>query len=327
MTMRRTYRDSNASGVALLAALGFLFLFAVLGVAYADYMMTVWSRTQVDAGVLQSRVLARSGAQAAVGRLQDALSKNAVRSVLDGGPGQIEIPVYKPDRNDPSGFSVRENQRATVKIAITDESGKINLNHATPRVLQAVLGVDGETARKIRSSTPVPANPQQGAWFTSVDDLVTRGLMSPEAFARVDKQLVTVYSVADHAEAAAFLNVNAASPAVLAAILDVTPEAAQAIAAKRPFNSMADLAAAAGKDPMTFNLRPAGDPTAGAPPVELGFESRCFRVVSEATVAEVRVDQSEGRKSDSRAEAVVVFGPNGARDITYWSENPQQASS
>lgn len=325
MTMRRTYRESDTSGVALLAALGFLFLFAVLGVAYADYMMTVWGRTQLDAGVVQSRALARSGAQAAIGRLQETLSKNAVRSLLDSGSGQIEIPVYKPDRNDPNGFSARENRRATVKITITDESGKMNLNHATPRALQAILGVDGETARKIRSSTPVPADPQQGAWFTSVDDLVTRGLMSPEAFARVDKQLVTVYSVADQANAAAFLNVNAAPPAVLAAILDVTPEAAQAIAAKRPFNSMADLAAAAGKDPMTFNLRRGGDAAGGAA-VELCFESRCFRVVSEASVAEVRVDQSEGRKSDNRAEAVVVFGPNGARDITYWSETPQQAS-
>jgi type II secretory pathway component PulK len=200
----------------------------------------------------------------------------------------------------------------------------INLNHAPPRVLQAILGVDGDTARKIRSALPA----QEGAggaqrWLASPSDLVSRGLISPAAFAALPKRFVTVYSVADHAQPLGFLNLNAAAPEVLAAVLDIPVDAAKTAASKRPFRSLADVVAAAGKEPASFNYKPPPD----APdtlPKQLSLESRCFRIVSEAALSELRPDGVEIRATHRRVEAVVAFDPDGSPHVTFWSEAPER---
>jgi type II secretory pathway component PulK len=268
--------------------------------------------------------VARGGIEAAIGKIQSALPSGNVADVLSA-PLEYESPLYQFDREPPEKFSPATERRWVTKVTVTDESGKVNLNCAPTRVLQAILGVDGDTARKIRSSLPLPeaAAAAGQSWLTSMDDLVTRGLMSPAAYEAVPKHLVTVYTVADPARPVEFLNVNAAPPRVLAAILDVTFEAAQQAAQKKPFNSLADLSAAAGKDPMTFNIKPASD-APGALPRELSLRSRCFRIESQAELMFRRADGSEESTLRSRAEAVVVFGEGGAVQITYSSEAPQR---
>ena len=315
----------TVSGVALLTALGLLFIFSMLGVAYVGYSTNTLDRSQYDARLVRSRHVARGGIEAAIGKIQSVLPSGNVADVLSA-PFEYESPLYQFDREAPEKFSPATERRWVTKVTVTDESGKVNLNCAPPRVLQAILGVDGDTARKIRSSLPLPEGAAAAAgqsWLTSMDDLVTRGLMSPAAYDAVPKHLVTVYTVADPARPVEFLNVNAAPPRVLAAILDVTFEAAQQAAQKRPFSSLADLSAAAGKDPMTFNIKPASD-APGALPRELSLRSRCFRIESQAELMVRMADGSEESTLGSRAEAVVVFGEGGAVQITYSSEAPQR---
>ena len=305
-------RRSQTSGVALLTAIGLLFVFCMLGMAYVASMEIGLERTAFDLRVMRSRHMAEGGVQAAIGEIQAALKAGKPVSSI---PAVLEIPfpVCRVDRSSPTGFSEHENRRGVAKVAIADESGKVNLKCAPPQVLQAILGVDAPSAQKIRDAAATPGR------VASVDSLATEGFMSLEAAAAVPRQLLTVYSVADPAHPSAWLNVNAAPPEVLAAVLSMPLEAAKAVAAKRPFKSLADLGAAAGRDPASFAIKPAPE-TPTVLPKEFCFESRCFRIISEATLANLGPNGQEYRKTPSRVEAVVVFGPGEIPCITFWNE-------
>jgi type II secretory pathway component PulK len=322
-------RQRAHAGVALLTALGLLFVFSLLGLAYVGYMSTVVDQSNYALRSVRACHIARAGVYAAIGEIQVALEDPAALAKALSTAYELEFPIYTLEQGAPEGFAANAMRNGVARVSIRDESGKINLNHAPPRVLQAALGVDGDTARRIRSGLPIqeaaPAGPGQ-SWMASLDDLVTRGFLTPAAFRVLPKHLLTVYSVADHANPVGFLNVNAAPPEVLAAILDIPPDAAQALAAKRanqPFRDLQELAAAAGKDPATFNFRPAPD-TPSAPPKELGFQSRCFRIVSQATVSDLGPNGQEIHPTRKRVEAVVILSEDGTPQVTFWSEAPEQ---
>jgi len=304
-------RRSEQRGVALLSALALLFLFSLLGVAYVGYMATLADHARYEARAVQTRVMARGGVLTAIRDIETRF----VQGNLKGLPTQYDIvlPVYREDAEAPNGIAASERHRATTTIAISDESGKINLNYAPAPVLARVLKTGPGVAGKIRRSAQAG-----GRRFISVDEVVSRGLIAPNAAGNVDEALVTVYSVADPADPSASLNLNAAPAPVLAAALALTPQAARAVAAQRPFANAAALTAAVGKGPATFNYRPpAGRPGALAP--ELCFKSRCFRIESRASIADLGRDGDERRATQSGIEAVVVFGHDEPR-ITYWSE-------
>ena len=330
--MERSARSKCGNGgVALLTALGLLFIFSAFGMAFVTYMTTTLERSQFETRSVRARHIAAGGIQVAIGRLQSALASGKIADALSA-PGECEFPLYQYDAAALEKISPMTDRRWAVGLTITDESGKVNLNYAPTRVLQAILGVDGDTARKIRSALPptdpagAPASAANQRWLTSLDDLVTRGLISPAAFDAIPKRLATVHSVADPARPVRFLNVNAAPPAVLAAVLDLPLDAAKQVAQKRPFASFADLSAAAGKDPSAFIMKPAPDP-GGTLPGELSLQSRCFRIESIAELMARKADGSEYRITRSRAEAVVVFDDGGAPQITFWSEALERAEA
>ncbi len=311
----------NERGVALLTALGLLFVFSLLGVAYVGYMTTLVEQSRYEARVTQSRVLSEAGVRLAIDKIR-ALRQAHQPSGLEMA-FEAEVPVYRVDRQTAEGIAPRENRRAAAQVSVSEESGKININHAPAPVLQAVLGVDAATAAQIVAGLPSAGGP--GPWFSSVADLVARGFMTPEAFARLDQDLVTAWSVADHANPAGSLDLNAARPEVLAAALGVDLPAAQAIAAQRPFATPQAFLAAVGKAPSTFNYAaPAGAPDA-LPPV-FALESKAFRIRDVASVADVRPTGDLSRVTPHTVEAVVVFDGGGER-ITYWRQAAGAADS
>ncbi len=319
---------SNA-GAVLLAAMGILVLFSMLGIAYVDYMLLEVKDTRVDLEQVHVQSVAKAGVQAAIHEMQQAFESGQNPLELASQPMDVTLSVYGVDTTGQAPLA--ELGQLTARVTISDESGKLNLNHAPPRALESILGVDGNTARIIRSNLPVsevPAKPQvsffgkriapavdttpkKNTWLASINDLSARKLVPDSVLAALDKKLVTVYSVTDHNSPTAFLNINAAPEKVLAAVLDIKPEAAELVAKKRPFASLADMCAAAGKDASTFNFPPSPEAPNALPP-ELSFESRCFRFVSEAVI--------NGEKTNSSVEAVVVFGASGPQ-ITYWNES------
>ncbi len=326
MHANRTMKRNNA-GVALLAALGMLFIFCMLGMAYVGYMTTTLDRSNYDIRLLRTRCIAEGGIEAGIATLQAALHDPEKLGRVVGATTEVEFPVYRLERGAPNDFAADETKKGVAKVTVRDESGAVNLNHAPARVLQAILKVDGDTARRIRSSLPAGeggGGPQ--AWLASVDDLVARGLVTEAALTAVPTKCLTVYSVADHANATGFVNLNVAPPVVLAALLDVDVATAQKVVearAKQPFKSLADVAAAAGKDPASFNLKPAPD-APDALPKELSFQSRCFRIVSEAELSDLGPGGRAVRATHGGAEAVVVFDEEGRPQTTFWSEAPER---
>lgn len=311
----------NERGVALLTALGLLFVFSLLGMAYVGYMTTLVERARYEARVTQSRVLSEAGVRLAIEKVR-ALRQTHQASGLDM-TFEADVPVYRMDRQAAEGIAPRENRRASAKVTVIEESGKVNINHAPAPVLQAILGVDAATAARIVASLPSAGGP--GPWFSSVADLVTREFVTPEAFASVDCGLVTAWSVADHSNPAGSLDLNAAEPKVLAAVLGIDLPAAQAVAALRPFATTQAFLAAVGKAPTLFNYAaPAGAPDA-LPPM-FALESKAFRIRDVASVADVGPAGDLSRVTPHTVEAVVVFDGGGER-ITYWRQAAGAADS
>ena len=305
-------RRSEQRGVALLSALALLFLFSLLGVAYVSYMATLADHARYEARAVQTRAMARGGVLTAIREIETRIARGNLGELPTDY--DMTLPVYREDAEAAIGIAPSESRRATTTIATIDESGKVNLNYAPARVLARVLKTNPGVAGKIRRSAQAP-----GQRFIRVDEVVSRGLVAPKAATNVDETLLTVHSVADPADPSASLNLNAAPVPVLAAALALTPQAAQATAAQRPFANVAALTAAAGKGPKTFNYRPPADrPRALAP--ELCFESRCFRIESRASIADLGRNGEERRTTQSGIEAVVIFG-HGEPQITYWSEH------
>jgi type II secretory pathway component PulK len=299
------------SGIALLTALGMLVVFSILGGSYLTYMMVENQNVDIDLGAVRARASAEAGLRQAIG---------AIGADLAGGvvvPEQVDakVALYKAT---PDGSLVEDDSRK-IEVAVTvfDESSRINVNYAPTRVLAAILGVDPNKARAIRMQLPkidgdeaATVSVEGARWLASVDELHTRTLVTPD---KVRPNLLTVHT-GETGSNAGWLNVNTALPEALAAVLDVPVEAAIEIKKAGPFTSVEQLAAAAGKDPSTFNVRPQAP---GTLPKELSFSSRCYRIVSHAKYVQDGVP-----KAGSRVEAVVCYDPDGRPEIRSWNETP-----
>jgi len=315
-------RDGRGErGVALLFAIGVLFLFSMLGAAYVTNMGLSVDGADLSVREARARLIAAGGVNAAIADLQRGLAEGQLGAAL--APATHAFPSYA---NIFTGEGVRlealENRKAEAQVRITDESGKVNLNHAPASILQEVLGVDGAVARGIVASLPSASG--TGQWLLGVDDLLSRKLLTPEQYAAVNRDLVTTWTVPDHSDVKGHLNVNAAGAEVLAAITGVPLEAAQQATVQRPFASLAALSAAVGKEPGTFNIPP--DPFAPeALPAALALESRCFRIVSDAVYSNISGGR-ERYRTRARVDAVVLFDADGGYRIVHWDEQRTEAA-
>lgn len=311
---------SGRRGSALILAIGLLVIFSALGTAYLSRMVVENQYSALEVREARARNLAVAGVNAVVGALQQSQGDQELRGVL--GSHTWSFPTYEGIREaDGLHLEVFPGRVAEAHVTVTDESGKVNLNHAPASVLQLVLGVDGATARGITGSLPRSGESPEEAladgrqWLLGVEDLLVRGLVTEEQYAAIDPNLVTTFSVADHAAPGRFLNVNTAPVPVLAAILDLSREKAQQVTVKRPFVSLKEMADAAEKPAFTFNVKP--DATQPAVlPEPLSFSSRCFRIRSEGRYETGRAS-SPG--THAYVEAVILIDEDGAYDVVYWN--------
>jgi type II secretory pathway component PulK len=301
-------RQKN-SGIALLTALGMLVVFSLLGGAYLTYMLNEEQSVNYDLAGVRARAAAETGLQQAIADVGATL---AAGKLVPTEAHEQPVALYKG--MDDGGVAVDDSRTAKVTVQVWDEASRINVNYAPTRVLAAILGVDPNTARLIRSQMPrldgddaAVLSVGNARWLASVDELQTRGPTTVKAPAN----LLTVYT-GETGTNAGWLNVNSALPEALAAVLDVPVDQAKQIKQAGPFTSIEQLAAAAGKDPSTFNVRPTSP---GTLPKELSFSSRCYRIASVATYTENGI-----AKTGSRIEAVVYYDPNGRPEIRSWNE-------
>jgi type II secretory pathway component PulK len=295
--------SARQSGAALLTALGLLLVFSLLGTAYLRYMTTESARTDL---VLRNHRVA----EGATGALNAAIGE--LTGLLAAGqapPAQLEItlPFYL---QTPEGLVADDTRQLQSVLTIADESQKVNLNHATRPLLELLLAVDRGTARAIAQSVPHPgAENGGGRWFVQPNELVTRGLMTPEQYKKAPTDLLTVYTAESLAVPAGYLNINAAPAEVMAAVLGVPLEQARQVIQARPFASVEALVAAAGVEAGMLNL----------PPEALALSSRCFRLRCQTQLTESGPADTQQEVATAVVEAVVLFPAAGAPRIRYWS--------
>ena len=306
-------RQAN-EGVALIGALGILIVLSLLGTAYLKYATIDVQQMRNATGQVRAQYAASGAVQAMIGELEAALDSGKIEEFLKNPPKSIDLPQYHVNRR--RGLEADTTVKSTISVEIEDECAKVNLNCASTRILSAILGISGEQARKLRASLPHPGE-EAGKllWLGSVDDLVTRGFLTPAAFRKIDKSLLTTQSVADPANASSYINVNTAPEKVLQAVFNLTPEESRKVVNARPFTTFADLVAATGKDPATFNVQVDPD-NPDAVPRAITFTSNSFRIRARATLR----DDGEGWRARSEVEAVVVFPLGKKPIITYWTE-------
>lgn len=318
-------RARDSRGVALIMSLGMLVLFAALGIAYVGAMKQAHDNAAFSLNQQRMRNAARSGVEAALAKLEKSIQadETITLDLLDTISTQLPLPVYVEAKKE---LVVSDTKSLVCTVQVADESARVNLNHAPRGVLHAILNFSAEErekSRKIVSRLPRPDEIAQGVapdgerrWLLSPDDLVSRDLVDRADWAnRIDATLLTVHTVLDHADPEAYINLNSASAPVLAAVLDVPLEIAEAATQGRPFASIDAVAAAVGKGPSAFGIT-APMETPAAMPRELALTSRCFRITSE-----VSMETSSGPELTDRVEAVVIFDADNRPVVRYWNEN------
>jgi len=309
-----THSRKGAHGFALLLALGILVIVSSLGTAYVTYMTIESEEVQV--------ALWKRHADALAERAVTLARVDIARSLTDGPVpesltyDQLVLFQVAPDEERP--LAIDERYNGTAAVQIIDENAKLNLNYASVRLLQTILGVDGATAREIRASLPRPGESptEDRRWFLHVDELVTRGFLTRDQFSEVPKNLLTVYSSPSPDRPIRYINVNTAPPAILAAIFAVDIDTAKALAEARPFDTPDALYAALEADPAQFNV--ASPEAAGELPPALALTSTTFRLRCEAGLERLTGPEAEvvGRK---HVEAIVQFAHgDGAGQIISW---------
>lgn len=327
MTPSTTSR--NDEGAALITVLGLLVVFMMLGTAWVGYMMIEHQETDWKVEGLHANYAAQGGINAGIAAVQSAIAEGASPNLSE--PFDLEIPVYRENTGAEDVPEASDRRVCRVRVQLQDESARVNINHAPPNVLREILQVDGEKARQIRSSLPRTdgADDEGGEgrrWFSSVDELVTRGFLTPEALSDDLAGMLTVYTVLDPANAGGYMNVNTAPAPVLQALLNITPETAAQVANARPFSDVTELSAAAGKDPAAFNVRPAPEALNTLPP-ELSFSSRCYRIISTAELVDTQAAESSAPMATATIEAVACVDDQGNTQIMYWNESAGRDSA
>ncbi|MCF6286227.1 MAG: hypothetical protein L3K26_13715, partial [Candidatus Hydrogenedentes bacterium] len=196
-------------GAALLFAISMLAIFSAMGMFYVRYMELEISESDFELRQKRARQLANAGVEIAAADLQQFLQNSGARPVDMASPYAISLPVYRSIAMAESAIETEEMPApriAEVTFTIYDESGKININHASASVLQKVMGLSGEVARTIAASVPRGGENAGTSWFLDLDELLVRGLVPAADFnAQAAAQLLTAYSVVDHANAKGFV--------------------------------------------------------------------------------------------------------------------------
>ncbi len=279
-------------GMALVAAIGMLVIFAALGTAYVSYMSIEFEDAGTQLHRVRARNLASGGVHAAIGEIQSRLDETRVPADEYTFP----LSTYRREQGGPGAYP------QTVRVSVSDESARVNLNTA-PTALLGALGLGADAIAKLESMRA------SGRRLASVDALRVEDIVDAAAYDALNASSFTVSS-------AGGVNLNTASADVLAAAFGISADEAGALAAKRPFADWADVLQKVGREPATFNLPVA----AFAPreqPAGVAFSSSSFRLRSTVTM---EMPGGNHRPVYAGVEAVVNFGRGGAYSIRSWTE-------
>ena len=243
--------DIRRRGFALIAVLWFLVLIAAIGTYLMANARTETAIARNIRSSARAEALADAGIAQTVFNLDDVISSN--RWKLDGTPHQLKL----------SG--------GELTIRVSDETAKVNPNHASPALMAALFeaaGIDRARAKRLSEAvaywvgparTPSPGSPiddpyeraglsyrSPHALIENLDELQLIIGMTPELFASI-RPYLTIYTQADEPDA------KNASPVVQRALL---------LAAK---SSPEDAGSQPDTDPVDTDPDSAGSPAPANP--------------------------------------------------------------
>lgn len=233
--MNRAAPASKQQGVALLLVLWACTLLAILLGGYAALARTEGLQARYEFAQAQAHYAAEAGLMQAVYGLQDPIAKR--RWVGDGRTYTFHY------------------DHATIAISAIDEGGKVDINAASPEVLQGLFhaaGLDPAKARALadqvvdwRNPSDLPSQgdtpdaayqaagrrygPRHGP-FATIEELQMVLGMTPALYRRI-APVITIWA------GAASPDPNTAPALALAAIPGMTPEKQQEIEAARQKNA------------------------------------------------------------------------------------------
>ncbi len=249
------YRISN-KGVALIIAISLLGVFALLGMYYVRDSETELRRTTLLLDEIRVREYAKTGIDSALVELEKAWRTDTIQELLDKCPIEFTHPYYKQVYKGDGTFVLEPSDTVSVKtkVWITDESGKININCSSASILQKILNINGELARKIVSNLPNSGMPSSSnKWFYLAEELYD-GFV-PGNFNDQILNSVSTWNAGNPNNPVPYLNINKASNEVLMALFNINSDEAQKIINARPIKTMGDLVAILEKSPTGFNVR------------------------------------------------------------------------
>ncbi|MGC8846738.1 MAG: general secretion pathway protein GspK, partial [Candidatus Hydrogenedens sp.] len=256
--IQESFYKSNRKGVALMIAISLLGVFALLGMYYIRDAETELRRTALLLDEMRVREYAKTGISSALVELEKAWRTDTLQELLDKCPLEFSYPYYKQEYKGNGTFALEPSDTISVnvKVWITDESGKINLNCSPASVLQKILNTNGEIARRIVTNLPNSGMASSsGRWFYIVEELYGTNGFIPEEFNGQVTNFVSTWNAGNPAHPVPYLNVNKAPIEVLMALFNISSDDAQKIVNARPIKSMNDLITILGKPTTGYNIK------------------------------------------------------------------------
>lgn len=300
-------------------AISLLGVFALLGMYYVRDAETELRRTVLLLDEMRVREYAKTGISSALVELEKAWRTDTIQELLDKCPLEFRYPYYKQEYKGDGNFVLEPSDtiNVSVKVWITDESGKINLNCSPASVLQKILNVSGETARRIVSNLPDSGIPSSsGKWFYLLEELYgANGIIQGEFNGQLT-DFVSTWNAGNPNNPIPYLNINKAPIEVLMALFNISSDEAQKIVNARPIKSISDLITILGKPTTGYNIK-IDDMS---PNWQFPFtgKSNSFKIVVVAELNRVALNKKYNHVFASK-EAGIVFIENSP--IIVWNRS------
>ena len=247
--MHTTSWSRNTHGYVLVIVMGLLGALGVMALSLGAAARTDLAQTRRFQDEIAAELLAKAGIDWTI----HYLNTEARQGTLWQAPWTSQAALFQGHPLGVGTFDVQyTDPGGTLHYGLQDEEARVNLNTAPVAVLAALPGVGTELAEAIVQHR------QQEPWGTP-EDLLRRGLVSPPVWYGSDGQAglsayLTVWGSGK-------ININTASPVVMAAVPGLTPALVEAMVRYRQgddqqlgtsddryFRTVADLATLPGVD-------------------------------------------------------------------------------
>jgi DNA uptake protein ComE-like DNA-binding protein len=215
--MRLTSWSGNHHGYVLVIVMGLLAALSVMALSLGAAARTDLAQTRRFQDETAAELLSRAGIEWAVHYLNTVERQGT----LWQAPWYVQSAMFQARPLGPGTFDVRySDPSGALHYGLQDEEARVNLNTAPATLLAALPGVGQELAGAIVQQR------QQQPWSTP-EEVLQRGLVAASVwYGRAGQPGLSAYLTV---WGSGKININTASPVILAALPGITPAMVEAI--------------------------------------------------------------------------------------------------